>query len=219
MENEKQDKENDFAHFSRQEPEFEPDDLDLDNFSQNDEDPGLSFGKKIGLFIFEIIKVVLISLAIILPVRMFLIQPFYVEGASMEPNFYENEYLIIDEISYRFNEPQRGEVIIFKNPRQRGSYFIKRVIGLPGEEVSLKEGRVYIDGQILAEEYISHFSTEDHPSVALADDQYFILGDNRINSFDSRQLGPIAKSNIIGRVWVRGWPFNRLGTFNLPQYP
>ena len=199
-------------------PVLSEEDLDLDNFSQEDEDPGFSWGKKTGLLIFEVVKVVLISLAIILPIRMFLVQPFYVEGASMEPNFYENEYLIIDEISYRFNEPQRGEVVIFRNPQNTRTYFIKRIIGLPGEEIELKEGRVYIDGEKLEEVYISHFSTEDHPPRILVEDEYFIMGDNRTNSLDSRQIGPVKKNSIIGRVWIRGWPFDRLGTFNLPQY-
>jgi len=202
----------------QRENQIDPKDMELENFSEKDEEPSLSFVKKTGLLIFEVIKVVLISLAIILPVRLFLVQPFYVEGASMEPNFFQNEYLIIDEISYRFNEPQRGEVIIFKSPQDSHSYFIKRVIGLPGEKVKVKDGRIFINSQELAELYINNFSSEDNEEIIIAQDEYFVLGDNRINSLDSRSFGPIKKTSIIGRVWVRGWPVNRFNTFNLPEY-
>ncbi|MDP2812650.1 MAG: signal peptidase I [bacterium] len=202
----------------QRENKIDPKDMELENFSEKDEEPSFSFVKKTGLLIFEVIKVVLISLAIILPIRLFLVQPFYVEGASMEPNFFQNEYLIIDEISYRFNEPQRGEVIIFKSPQDSRSYFIKRVIGLPGEKVKVKDGRIFINGQELAEVYINNFSSEDNEEIIIAQDEYFVLGDNRINSLDSRSFGPIKKTSIIGRVWVRGWPVNRFNTFNLPEY-
>lgn len=200
------------------ENQVDPNDMNLENFSENDEEPGINWVKKFGLLVFEVVKVVLISLAIILPVRLFLVQPFYVEGASMEPNFYQNEYLIIDEISYRFNQPQRGEVIIFKSPQDGRSYFIKRIIGLPGEKVEIKDGRAYINNKELAEGYISNFSSDDQTALTLTVDEYFVLGDNRINSMDSRQFGPINKDRIIGRVWVRGWPLSRLNTFNLPEY-
>ncbi|MBU1203390.1 signal peptidase I [Patescibacteria group bacterium] len=203
---------------SLEENSLEGQDFDLSHFSENDEEPSISWAKKFAILIFEVVKVVLISLAIILPIRLFLVQPFYVEGASMEPNFYQNEYLVIDEISYRFNSPQRGEVIILKDPRNTRAYFIKRVIGLPGEEVELKAGRVYINDKILEESYIANFSSDDHPKITLGLDEYFAMGDNRVNSLDSRQLGPIQKSGIVGRVWFRGWPLDRLNTFNLPSY-
>lgn len=194
-------------------------DMDMSNFSEDDEDSLIfSWLKKFGVLVFEIVKVVLISLAIILPIRLFLIQPFYVEGASMEPNFYQNEYLIIDEISYRFNDKQRGEVIIFKNPKNTKNYFIKRIIGLPGETVSIEEGRVFVDGDLIEEPYITDFSSDNHDPVTLGSEEYFVLGDNRGNSLDSRQLGPIHKDYIIGRVWLRGWPLDRIDTFNLPSY-
>ncbi|MFA6307809.1 MAG: signal peptidase I [Patescibacteria group bacterium] len=194
-------------------------DMDMSNFSEDNED-GLIFSwlKKLGILVFEIVKVVLISLAIILPIRLFLVQPFYVEGASMEPTFYQNEYLIIDEISYRFNEVQRGEVIIFKNPKDTKSYFIKRVIALPGETVAIKDGQVFIDEEILEEPYIENLATDSHEPITLGDNEYFAMGDNRTNSLDSRVIGPVHKDYIIGRVWIRGWPIDRINTFNLPEY-
>lgn len=194
-------------------------DMDMSNFSEDDEDNIIfSWFKKLAVLVFEVVKVVLISLAIILPIRLFLVQPFYVEGASMEPNFYQNEYLIIDEISYRFNDKQRGEVIIFKNPQNTSAYFIKRIIGLPGETVKIEDGHVFVDDELLEESYIETFSSDTHEPVTLGPDEYFVMGDNRNNSLDSRQLGPIYKDYIIGRVWIRGWPIDRINTFNLPEY-
>lgn len=178
-------------------------------------------------FIFELIKIVVISVVIIVPIRYFLIQPFYVKGASMEPAFYDHEYLIIDEISYRFNDSKRGEVIVFRYPRDPQEYFIKRVIGLPGEKVQIKDGSVYIYnkenpvGFLLEEKYLSpdlktYGSTNE--IVSLDKDEYFVLGDNRNSSKDSRIFGPVKRSFIIGRVLWRGWPFSRAGFINSAEY-
>ncbi len=179
-------------------------------------------------FTFELVKVVVISLAIIIPVRYFLIQPFYVKGASMEPSFYDHEYLIIDEISYRFVEPKRGDIIVFRYPRNPQEYFIKRVIGLPGEKVEIREGEIYVyndeykDGVILEENYLSeetktygNFSSE---IVELTEGEYFVLGDNRNSSKDSRSFGPVKESFVTGRVFFRGWPFNKIEFFEAPEY-
>jgi len=211
--------------YQSKEPSVDPieeqskEDYDLSHFSDDDEGSLVgSWAKKFGLLVFEIVKVVLISLAIILPIRLFLIQPFYVEGASMEPNFYDKEYLVIDEISYRFSDPARGEVVIFKNPKDTKVYFIKRVIGLPHETVEIKEGDVYINGDKVPESYIVNHSTQSYPEITLGPDEYFVLGDNRINSYDSRSIGPITDDYIVGRVWFRGWPLDRINSFNLPDY-
>ncbi len=179
-------------------------------------------------FIFETLKIIIISLAIIIPIRYFLIQPFYVKGASMEPNFHDFEYLIVDEISYRFNIPERGEVIVFRYPNNPQDFFIKRVIGLPGETVDIKGGRVYIkndekpSGFLLQEEYLSDDSSTysmRENSLTLSEDEYYVLGDNRTASKDSRTFGAVNKSFIIGRVWLRGWPIDRMQVFkNLPNY-
>lgn len=198
-------------------PTDEPN-FNLEQLSDDEDVATVSFAKKVGLLIFEVVKVVLISLAIILPIRYFLVQPFYVEGASMEPNFYNKEYLIIDEISYRFNNPERGEVIILKNPQDRKFYFIKRVVALPGEKVAVLNGRVFINDKQLSETYIKNFSNDDYGPVTLADDEYFVLGDNRSNSSDSRYFGPLKRTDVIGRVWIRGWPLERFNTFNAPIY-
>lgn len=179
-------------------------------------------------FIFELVKVVVISLAIIIPVRYFLIQPFYVKGASMEPNFHDHEYLIIDEISYRFDEPERGDIVVFRYPKNPQEYFIKRVIGLPGETVEIKDGEVIIyndqfqDGAVLDEAYLSSdvktYGGYIKDAVVLKDDEYFVLGDNRNSSKDSRSFGSVNKSFITGRVMLRGWPFNKFNVFKTPDY-
>lgn len=184
------------------------------------------FLRSSGNFVVETIKVVVISLAIIIPIRYFLIQPFYVRGASMEPNFYDYEYLIIDEISYRVHAPQRGDVIVIEDPSNAARFFIKRIIGLPGERVVVKDGDVYIYNQSNPEGFLlketaylaADVVTKGKIDVTLKDEEYYFMGDNRPASLDSRILGPIEKKEIIGRVWVRVWPFGRAQSFSTPAY-
>src|SRR3989338_605923 len=186
----------------------------------------LSLGKQILIFGWEIFKVVTISLAIIIPVRYFLIQPFYVKGASMEPNFSDFEYLIINEISYRFNEPQRGEVIVFRYPHDPSQFFIKRVIGLPGEQVVIRDGQVYIKSSTSQElvvldesAYLSATTkTGGQIDVTLGPDEYYLLGDNRAASLDSRAFGPVSRQSIIGKTLLRGWPIDKVGLFKSVDY-
>jgi signal peptidase I len=175
----------------------------------------LSYLKPAAQFIWEVLKVALISLAIILPIRYFLVQPFYVKGASMEPNFLDHDYLLIDELSYRLREPVRGEVVVFRYPRNPSEYFIKRVIGLPGEHVVVKDNGVYV-GQVgqepteLPETYLGEWiRTVGSQDITLGTQEYFVLGDNRSASLDSRAFGPIKRSDIVGRAWLRAWPFDR----------
>ncbi len=183
-------------------------------------------GRQIGEFAIELIKVVVIALAIIIPVRYYLIQPFYVKGASMEPNFYDHEYLIVNEISYRFENPTRGDIVVFKYPKDPSQFFIKRVIGLPGETVEVKDGRVTIfneenpNGILLDESaYLADgVVTPGDIYMNLKDDEYFLLGDNRPSSLDSRIFGPVKNVFIIGKVWVRGWPIDKIGVFREPLY-
>ncbi len=184
--------------------------------------------KKFFLFTWELAKVTVISLAIIIPVRYYLIQPFYVKGASMEPNFHDHEYLIIDELSYRFRDPQRGEVVVFRYPRNPQEYFIKRIIGLPGEEIQIRDGQVviyneqnqngvFINEAFLEEGTFTYSANQDR--ISLAVDEYYVLGDNRSASLDSRSFGSLKKQFITGRVFFRGWPFDRVQVFKqLPDF-
>ncbi|MFH1482428.1 MAG: signal peptidase I [Patescibacteria group bacterium] len=183
--------------------------------------------KNFFIFVFDFIKVVLISLAIIIPIRYFLIQPFYVRGASMEPNFYDSEYLIIDEISYRFHEPKRGDIIVFKYPRNPQEYFIKRVVGLPNEKIQVKDGEIHIFnkehplGIKIDEPYLANgvkTNGTDDDIISLSNDEYYVFGDNRNFSKDSRSFGPVNKSFVVGRVLLRGWPFDRVNLFSTQQY-
>ncbi len=181
-------------------------------------------GASIALFIFEVLQIIIISSAIIIPIRYFLIQPFYVKGASMEPNFYDAEYLIIDELSFRFRPVERGEIVVFRYPKDPSEYFIKRIIGLPNETVQIADGVVtifntkYPNGVKLNEPYLGQVVTVGTKKVTLGSEEYYLLGDNREESMDSRVFGAVPENMLIGRVWVRGLPFSRISTFALPDY-
>ncbi|MEI7512801.1 MAG: signal peptidase I [Candidatus Uhrbacteria bacterium] len=181
--------------------------------------------KAVGM-VLELVQVLAVSLAIIIPVRWFLIQPFYVQGASMEPNFFDHEYLVIDELSYRIGNPDRGDIIVFHYPNDTKQFFIKRVIGLPGETVEIAEGKVKIyndahpNGTVLDEtSYLDQDFTAASQTVTLKADEFFLLGDNRSSSLDSRFFGPVKRSFIVGRVWVRGYPVDRWKHFTHQTYP
>ena len=168
-------------------------------------------------FVWETVKIVVISLAIILPIRYFLVQPFFVKGASMEPSFEDGDYLLIDEISYRFNRPERGDVIIFRYPQDTSQFFIKRIIGLPEETVEIKNNKVTVynkktpQGFSLDEKYLSaNQQTLGDMVLKLDDNDYFVLGDNRLQSSDSRRWGTVNKTLIVGRAFLRPWPVNRM---------
>jgi signal peptidase I len=175
-------------------------------------------------FTFEILKIVIIALLIVVPVRFFLFQPFVVKGESMEPNFSDGDYLIVDEITYRFNSPKRGEVIVFESPGPQPSRYIKRVIGLPGETIEIEEGIITVynqKGEIVLYEnsYIPiSITTTGDIRVSLQEGEYFVLGDNRIASFDSRKFGPLREESIIGRAYLRAWPFDSFSKIYVPSY-
>lgn len=174
-------------------------------------------------FAWEIIKIVIMASVIVLPIRYFLFQPFIVKGESMIPNFQSGDYLIVDEISYRFAEPQRGEVIVFRYPKDTTQKFIKRVIGLPSETVDIKNGQVTIakDGQesILNEKYLpADLKTYGNINAVLGIDEYFVLGDNREYSFDSRSWGVVRRKDIIGKAFLRILPVAALSEISRPAY-
>lgn len=173
-----------------------------------------------GELISELLKVVIISLIIIIPVRYFVLQPFFVKGASMEPNFNDHEYLVIDELSYRFKEPQRGEIIVFRYPKDPRQYFIKRIIGLPGDTLEIKDNSAYINGVKLDESAYLPAATQTAGNlyVKLGPDQFFVMGDNRSFSLDSRSFGEVDRRFIVGRAWFRGWPFDKFTVFQAPNY-
>ncbi len=177
-------------------------------------------------FIWEVLQVVIVALAIVMPIRLFIFQPFIVKGASMEPSFHGGDYLIVDEISYRFKSPQRGEVLVFKYPLDKSQRFIKRIIGLPGEKIDIEAGRITItsaigDKKLLNEIYITTPFSEmllENSSLTLGQDEYYVMGDNRTHSFDSRNWGVLKKEDIVGRVIFRAWPPLDVNFFPVPQY-
>lgn len=167
--------------------------------------------------IWETIRFIIIALLIVLPIRLFIAQPFIVSGASMDPTFENGQYLIVDELSYRVNEPARGDVVIFKYPKNPKQYFIKRVIGLPGETVTTNtEGQIVVKNAtqgtelVLEEPYIPTPIKSSPFNRTLGADEYFMMGDNRTGSFDSRMWGPVKRDLIIGRALVRLFPFTTI---------
>jgi len=155
----------------------------------------------------ELVKLLVIAAIIVIPFRLFIAQPFIVDGASMDPTFRTGQYLIVDELTYHFKTPARGSVLIFKYPKDTSKYFIKRVIGLAGETVTIKDGKVSINGKVLNEPYVK-LPKNDNESYTLAQGEYYVMGDNRYASADSRLWGPVPEKDIIGRPILRVYPFS-----------
>lgn len=191
----------------------------------------------VGGFILEIIKIVILAFIIIVPVRVFLFQPFFVQGSSMVPNFQDGQYLLVNELGYKnisvgfgdsdlfaiepWKKVERQEPIVFRYPLDPTKYFIKRTIGLPGEKIEVKDGAIKIyneqnsDGFILDESaYLSkNVKTIGDISMTLGPDEYFVMGDNRQFSSDSRAWGALREKFIIGKVLLRAWPLDEISTY------
>jgi len=197
----------------------------MSNPEQEPEEQKVPFFTALLISLAEFVKVFVIAAAIILPIRLFLIQPFYVKGESMEPNFHEAEYLIIDKLTPNFVPYKRGEVIVFRYPRTERRYLIKRVIGLPGEKIEIRNRRItiyneeYPKGLLLDEKtYGPRPLRNETDEVVLSDRQYYVLGDNRPVSLDSERFGPVDQDQLVGRVVFRGLPIDRISTFKAPTY-
>jgi len=181
--------------------------------------------RRAGSFFLDIIEIGVIALAVFVLMYLFLFQPHQVRGNSMYPNFYDLEYLLTDKISYRFSQPERGEVVIFKAPRNEEYEYIKRVIGLPGEKIRIREGNVFINDKLINEAYLpsefytrgGSFSAEDQ-TIKIEEDKYFVLGDNRSHSSDSRDWGSVPRENIVGKAWFRYWPPEKIGIIGEVEY-
>ncbi len=173
----------------------------------------------------EIFEVAIVAVGAVFLIRSFLIQPFLVSGSSMVPNFSNGDYLLIDEVTYRFRAPERGEVVIFKYPNSPSTYFIKRIVGLPGEEVDISNNKITVfsksnpNGSTLAESYLlKSIYTAGSYKFQLKADEYLMLGDNRSYSFDSRNWGPLKADYIVGLARLRLWPVTDFSAFAAPQY-
>ncbi len=175
------------------------------------------------LFIYDVFKTVSTVLGVAFLIRFFLIQPFYVSGPSMEPNFHNNQYIIVDQVSYRFSSPDRGDVVVFKWPQNIAVSFIKRVVALPGETIEVRDGEVYIyntqnpNGTKIDEPYLNS-DTPTNVRRTLGKNEYFVMGDNRYNSSDSRNWGPVGRHLIVGKVWVVIYPFSDFAAIPSPSY-
>lgn len=185
------------------------------------------------LFVWDFLKVVVIALAIIVPIRYFIFQPYIISGSSMEPNYSNGQYLIIDRLTYHFRQPQRGEVVVLKYPKDPKQDFIKRIIGLPGDKIEIDNGRVKIynegnpQGVTLPEDYLPnqglsfpHNTTivGGKKTVTLKSGEYFAMGDNRLASSDSRDWGILPESNLVGKAFIRVLPLTQFEVFKRPAY-
>lgn len=181
--------------------------------------------KRLFHFFFDILESIVVALAVFVVVYLFLFQPHQVKGASMEPNFHDGEYILTNKFLYRFDNPKRGDVIVFKSPQNPDVDFIKRIIGLPGDRLKIIKNHYYINGEELKESYIANelytFNgnyLREGTEVIIPEDHYFVSGDNRPRSSDSREWGPIEKSAIIGKSQFRYWPLDRAGLIKGVSY-
>lgn len=161
----------------------------------------------------EVVETILPALVIAFLFTHFLGERTVVLGQSMEPNLYQNQQLIIDKLSYRFHGPKRGDIVVV-NVRNSEIPYIKRVVGLPGEVLEVRNNRVYIDGEVLSESYISEVMQGDFGPVTIPEDHIFVMGDNRRFSRDSRTVGTIPVDDILARAWFRVWPLEDFGPVN-----
>ena len=186
-----------------------------------------SFLKSFFIFIWDLAKIFVVALVIIVPFRTFVAEPFVVSGNSMLPNFHNKDYLVVDRLSYRASVVKRGDVIVLRPPQRQGEFFIKRIIGLPGETVKVFQGQVYVineqnpQGVKLDENYLpEHLQTLPNITQKLGSAEYYVFGDNRMQSSDSRSWGILPKENIIGKVWLTVYSQGKLEfkLFKTPSY-
>lgn len=181
--------------------------------------------KRLGAFFLDIFEVIVFAIGIFFFIYLLVMRPHKIDGESMMPNFINGEYLLTEKVSYYFRDPGRGDVVVFTPPVTNLDEYIKRVIALPGETVMVKDGKVYINGKVLDEPYIANsvytnggsFLSEGQ-SYKVPEGEFFVMGDNRGNSSDSRYWGPITKKVISGRAWIVYWPINLAGSVASPSY-
>lgn len=181
--------------------------------------------KKVIEFVMEILETVTFVGSLFIVIYLFFMQPHQVRGSSMDTTFRNNEYILTNKLSYRFGVPERGDVVVFKSPENKDIDFIKRIIGLPGDKIMVRDNQVYLNGSPLNESYVLG-TTQVHEGGFLKDGQtvtvpmghLFVMGDNRPRSSDSRTFGPVPQQDIIGKVFFRYFPSDRVGTIKTPRY-
>ncbi len=201
-----------------------PMEINMESNGKPNEPKKPGFIKKYLPFLWELAKIIIIAVIIVVPVRYFIFQPFIVKGDSMVPNFHSGDYLIVDEISYRFVNPQRGDVVVLKYPLDTTQRFIKRIIGLPGETVQIRNGNVDIlksnqDIALDEKKYLPGLkATDGDIDITLKTGEYFVMGDNRPFSYDSRRWGVLPKDDIIGKAVLRILPVTQVKYISAPAY-
>lgn len=198
------------------------------SFNANDGQPQnflVYAAKRIINFFLDFLETIVVALSIFVVIYLFIAQPHEIKGSSMEPSFFNNEYILTDKISYRLHEPARGDVIIFKAPTNQDVDYIKRVIGLPGDRVKIQNGAVFLNGEKLREDYLRDPTTlfpgsfmQEGIEITVPPGEVFVLGDNRLHSSDSRQFGPVPIDTLIGRAFLRYWPITAVGVLEKVNY-
>lgn len=182
---------------------------------------------RLGAFFLDVLEVVVMAFAIFLFAYLLVFQPHKIDGRSMEPNFHDKEYLLTNKVPFVIlkKNPNRGDVVVFKAPEDRTKEFIKRVIGLPGEKVAIHDGQIYINDKLLVEGYLptglkteGAYDLQNEQEVVVPAGEFFVLGDNRANSSDSRYWGFIPYKDILGKAWFRYWPLSRMGVIQKYNY-
>ena len=175
--------------------------------------------------VFDFLQGIVVVLAIMVMIYLFVMSPQEISGASMEPNFHNGEYILTNKIAYKLGDPVRGDVVIFKSPRNKDIDYIKRVIGKPGDTVGLRNSAMYINGKKLGEPYLAPdvyifggSYLHEGAEMTIPRGLYFVMGDNRPHSSDSREFGPIPKEDFIGKAILRYWPFTKTGLIKRPTY-
>lgn len=175
--------------------------------------------------IFDFLQGIVVVLAILVMIYLFIMSPQEINGASMEPNFHNGEYILTNKMLLKLRDPIRGDVVIFKSPRNKEVDYIKRVLGLPGDRVKLEANTFYVNDQKVEEPYLTPGVTifggsflREGEEISVPEGTYFVVGDNRPHSSDSREFGPIAKEDFIGVAILRYWPFSQFGVLPRPVY-
>ena len=181
--------------------------------------------KRLGAFFLDVLEVIVFAVGIFFFIYLLIMRPHKISGQSMMPNFQDAEFLLTEKVTYYTRNPERGDVVVFMPPISTTDEFIKRVIGLPGEQIMIKNGHIYINDKLLNESYIDDNvittggpKLEEGQEFTVPNGQYFVMGDNRPNSSDSRYWGSITKKVMTGRAWISYWPINTSGVVQKPSY-
>ncbi|MCX6809382.1 MAG: signal peptidase I [Candidatus Berkelbacteria bacterium] len=205
---------------------MDKDQKDQNYFEEDEPEEKTPKASAVGSFflaLFDFVKTIVIVVILAFIIRVFIIQPFIVEGQSMEPTFHNNDYLITEKVTYKFRTPERGEIVIFHPPDNTSVNYIKRIIGLPGDTIEIKDGSIFVNSNELTEKYLNSdeqtaLSQGNQEKITLGEKEYYVFGDNRNHSRDSRELGPIPLDNLVSRVWVRLLPLDSMKAFAAVNY-